>query len=381
MTQFTLQTPKELLTNRILFSHNVGHDADTIVFTAGIHGNEHAGVLAIQKNFLNQTLDLQGNVYALLGNMKALSQDERFIDFDLNRLWTFEKMVSDYDLDNEISEIRERNELAVEIKNIIQKHGHRKIVFIDLHTTSSISCPFIPFNDSLQNRAVAQNFPVPLVLGIEEYIQGAMTTYINDLKHIAFAFEAGRHQDASSIELHSTFIQLCLYHQNILEANPIEFAHLTARLKSAIDIPPGFYEISYHHGLNGKGNFQMKPGYKNFQPIKKGELLAIHRENEVLSPQSGRIFMPSYQKLSLDGFFIIRKISGFWLLLSKSLRKLKISSLLPLLPGIKRHPFKKHIYIADRNIVRFLHREIFHLLGYRILPARDNYIEVVRRDL
>ena len=376
-----MQTPKELLTKQLLFSYNVSEDTDTIVFTAGIHGNEHAGVLALQKIFLNQTLDLKGNVYALLGNMKALSKDERFIDFDLNRLWTFEKMESDYDMEHKISEIRERNELVAEIDSIIEKHGHRKIVFIDLHTTSSISCPFIPFNDSLQNRAVTQNFPVPLVLGIEEYIQGALTTYINDLKHVAFAFEAGRHQDASSIELHSTFIQLCLYHQNLLEENPITLANLTSRLKSAIDITPGFYEISYHHGLNGKGNFQMKPGYKNFQPIKKGELLAIHQEKEVLSPQSGRIFMPSYQKLSLDGFFIIRKVSNFWLLISKSLRKLKIASLLPLLPGIRRHPFKTHIYIADRKIVRFLHREIFHLLGYRILPAQGNYIEVVRRDL
>ena len=50
-------------------------------------------------------------------------------------------------------------------------------------------------------------------------------------------------------------------------------------------------------------------------------------------------------------------------------------------PGIRRHPFKKHIYIADRKVVRFLHREIFHLLGYRILAAQGNYIEVVRRDL
>lgn len=376
-----MQTPKELLTKRLLFSHISSDEEDTIVFTAGIHGNEHAGVLAIQKIFLHQTLDLKGNVYALLGNMKALSQDERFIDFDLNRLWTFEKMESDFDLQHKISEIRERNELIAEINGIIKKHGHRKIVFIDLHTTSSVSCPFIPFNDSLQNRSFTQNFPVPLVLGIEEYIQGAMTTYINDRRHIAFAFEAGRHQDASSIELHSTFIQLCLYHQNLLEENPKELAHLTSRLKSAIDITPGFYEISYHHELDGMGNFQMKPGYKNFQAIKKGELLALQKEKEVFSPQSGRIFMPSYQKLSLDGFFIIKKISKFWLLLSKSLRNLKIASLLPLLPGIRRHPLKKQIYVADRKIVRFLHREIFHLLGYRILPSKGEYIEVVRRDL
>lgn len=380
-TRSNLQTPEHILSKRLIFHHLCDLKNDTVVFTGGIHGNEHAGILALHQVFVNDQLKLNANVYALAGNMKALSRNLRFIDTDMNRLWTFENTEGLPGQNSSVSEMQEMESLKAEFFKIIEKHGHRKITFIDLHTTSSVSCPFIPFNDSLRNRYIAQKFPLPLILGIEEYIQGAMTTYINDLNHVAFAFEAGQHQDPNSIELHSIFIKLCLYHLGMLDENPQDFRYLTKKLKSAIDIPSGFYEISYHHHLRIGEEFVMTPGYKNFQPVKKGELLAIQNEKQVLSPQKGRIFMPSYQKLSLDGFFIINRVSHFWLLLSKSLRNLKLANLLPLLPGIKPHPLKQHIYIVNPEIVKFLHKEVFHLLGYRILPSQNNCIEIIRRDL
>ncbi|GAL69462.1 hypothetical protein JCM19302_4191 [Jejuia pallidilutea] len=70
----TLQT-KAPFTNkdtRILFKIHKNIDLPTVVFFGGIHGNEKAGVTALKQ--LQSTIDsavVKGNVYGVLGNLKA----------------------------------------------------------------------------------------------------------------------------------------------------------------------------------------------------------------------------------------------------------------------------------------------------------------------
>lgn len=67
----------------------------TIVIFAGIHGNENSGIFAIQEVFKRIIkLQLNGTVYGVSGNLKALELNRRFIDEDLNRIWTFENLES-----------------------------------------------------------------------------------------------------------------------------------------------------------------------------------------------------------------------------------------------------------------------------------------------
>ena len=90
-------------------------------------------------------------------------------------------------------------ELFALIQEIIQNQSG-PLYFFDLHTTSSQSIPFIPVNDSLINRAFAQQYPLPLILGIEEYIEGPVLSYINELGFVSFGFEGGQHTDPISVK-------------------------------------------------------------------------------------------------------------------------------------------------------------------------------------
>ena len=68
-----------------------GRKGPTVVVLGGIHGNEDAGVKALEticQYIEKEQLQLNCNFYAVKGNLKALSRDKRFIDHDLNRLWT-----------------------------------------------------------------------------------------------------------------------------------------------------------------------------------------------------------------------------------------------------------------------------------------------------
>ena len=95
----TLTTKKEMPTNRVVQKLKGSKSGPTVLFFAGVHGNEPAGVMALKQVFEDLSKKentLRGTVYGLIGNLKALAKGKRYVDMDLNRLWTKNniKMVS-----------------------------------------------------------------------------------------------------------------------------------------------------------------------------------------------------------------------------------------------------------------------------------------------
>ena len=83
---------------RILCRVTADRPGPTVVFFGGIHGNEPAGVAALTEVY--ETLQRQGNVLekgaliGIRGNLPALVQKERFLDHDLNRIWSRSRLDS-----------------------------------------------------------------------------------------------------------------------------------------------------------------------------------------------------------------------------------------------------------------------------------------------
>jgi hypothetical protein len=90
--------------------------------------------------------------------------------------------------------------------------------------------------------------------------------------------------------------------------------------------------------------------------------------------------MPLYQKKGDDGFFIITRISKFWLKASRLARKLHFHQLLKLLPGVKSKKRKPYTLIVNPRTARFLAIEIFHLFGYRKKVIKDDKFHFIKRD-
>jgi len=69
--------------------HIIGKKSGAIVVIIGaVHGNEKIGVQVIES--LKKTLNLKeisGELYLIIANPRALEQNKRFIDTDLNRLF------------------------------------------------------------------------------------------------------------------------------------------------------------------------------------------------------------------------------------------------------------------------------------------------------
>ena len=368
--------------NRILYSYTQANAEKTFIFICGIHGNEPAGIYGIQRvvDYIKEKdIELNCNFYAVIGNINAYKKKVRFETKDLNRLWTKEHIRNVQKktvLEN--SEEHEQIELFNCLKTILNTH-EGTFVFTDIHTTSSKTLPFITISDSLNNRKVAAQFSIPIVLGIEEYLDGPLLTYINEFGYTALGFEAGQHLDSASIDNSEAFVWLLLSKMDCVDKKTFPFGQFKKTLEPSKTLN-SFYEINFRYGLEHSHTFKMLDNFDNFEPIKKGQLLAKDNDKMLHAVSSGKLFLPLYQNQGTDGFFIITKISSFWLVLSRVFRLIKLHNILSILPGVKQDSNNKYMLIVNPKTAKFLATEVFHLFGYRKKIKDENLFYFIRRD-
>ena len=380
-SQFLIPSAKQ----RLIGEHG-GGNGPVMIFIGGIHGNEPAAVIALEKvlHTIRQiNPPFRGTLAAIRGNLPALSRSVRFIEEDLNRIWTPERMrqlspnaAFHYD---ESVERREQRQLFKLLQTYF-RNKQNPIYLIDLHTTSARSAPFAILADTIRNRNLALHLRAPLILGLEELLNGTIMNYAGDLGICTLAFESGQHEEEASVDNHVAAIWLLLTAAGCIERENVpEFKNHDARLSLAANSLPRVFEIRLRYGIREGEEFRMELGYENFQPISRGELLANNRDGEIRSDRRGNIFMPLYQSLGNDGFFIIRRVHYFWLKVSEWLRKLHFDKLLPVLPGVQRNPGRENEFIVNLKIARWYAPEILHLLGYRKHRTEKGRLIVARR--
>lgn len=383
MQKIKIQEGLKKKVERIRWSKSGNEEGPVLILFVGIHGNEPAGIHAVDQ--ISEILGdeyINGSIYAITGNIEAVKLGVRFLDTDLNRLWERFDTNKDFSIqhtENRPAEYLESLEIKQTIDQIIQKHSGTasEFVFIDLHTTSSKSCAFILLNDTLANRELASDFPVPQILGIEENIQGTLLSFINNLGYKAIGFEAGAHTAEESVTRTQAFLWLVLDKLGLYEMSDEQIHRNEKLLQTDEGIPDTYYEIIHHKFLDDPLKFEMIEGFQNFDKVEKDTPLAHEYGQLIEAPKTGRIFMPLYQNEGDDGFLIIRKVSPFWLKLSAYLRKSFFHGLLKYLPGVTA--VREHIYEVNLRVARFLVKDIFHLLGYRVTQKDENTLICYRR--
>lgn len=370
--------------DRVIGHYRGSAPGPTLIAVGGLHGNEPAGVAALERviEFLNdRDMPMRGQLVALIGNVRALELNQRYIDQDLNRMWLAEAIEAARQEPAELLDNEQRQQLALlDVINEFADAAGSPVVFLDLHTTSSESAPFVCFGDTLAGRAVAQKFPVPLILGLEEQLDGTFNEFVSSIGHIGLIFEGGRHEDESSVGYHEAAVWTALTATGQINAASVpradRFRELLAESAKGL---PRVVEIRYRHGIDDGDGFRMRPGYENFHPLEPGEVVADDHTGPVSVTEGGRILLPLYQNIGNDGFFVCREISPAWLTLSGILRRLRLDAIMHWLPGVRKHPTRPHSLLIDTHVARWFPVEIFHLLGYRRRRPQDGRIVMSRR--
>lgn len=366
-----METEKPLDVQRILGRLRGDEPGPTLFCIGGMHGNEPAGVLALHRvlDQLERAGGLErGDFVALAGNTQALSQRKRFLHYDLNRAWTPERLRNLGNGggagDGGYEDLEQRELLDVFETFLASARGTPFL--LDLHTTSGFGGPFVTVSDTLLNRDFARTVPTPMILGLEELVEGTLLDYMNERGLITAGFESGQHDEPAAVDRGEAAIWLILATAGLLPSSLRQRAEAAAAFlqRDTADLPR-VLEMRYRHGIEPEDAFRMAPGYQNFQRIREGEVLGHDRRGDVLAPETARILMPLYQVQGEDGFFVVREFNRFWLGVSRVLRTLPIARFAHWLPGIRRHPDDPQVLVVDKRVARLFALQLFHLLGYR----------------
>lgn len=373
----SLNTPTESLREVGRFDSDLA--GPLFLAIGGLHGNEPAGIEAAGRVLLRLeqgAIRMRGRFVALRGNRPALARNQRFIERDLNRVWKTSDLLGLEQRDQgqdgpDEGELRDLLQtFSLLFVELCGGASLEDIVLLDLHSTSGPSTPFLCMADTLQNRPVSFALEVPVILGLEEALEGTLLDYMSEAGHISMAFEGGAHTDPSTVDCHEAAIWCglvaagCL-DEGALDGEEINMAAMRERLRRAASGAPAIVEVLHRHGTHPDDGFVMDPGWENFQLVERNGILATDGQGDILSPLTGRLLLPRYQAQGDDGFFVSRDVRPIWLSLSAWLRRRKLDRYLHWLPGVTREDGDPRRLRINRQRALFGVKQVFHLLGYR----------------
>lgn len=302
------------MNERILGDFDSGEKSNLMILVGALHGNEMAGYRAINNVFgelREEKTKINGRVIGIAGNLQAIKAKKRFIDHDMNRAWKPEVLdrvlaTPEEDLVNEDKELRMLHSILDELGT--QDYQHKYL--IDLHTTSADNGIFLVHPGYPAQDSIARELRLPTVVNLDVYLPGTLLKFMKGYGFTSFAFEAGQIGSPKAIDIHTFGIWELLHKSGIIDqskdlAHLIHYEEILASLQKSL---PGTVRVLHRHEITQQDYFHMRPGYKNFQTVSKGELLARDKQGEIHAPMDGLIFMPLYQNAGNDGFFIVEEL-------------------------------------------------------------------------
>ena len=304
-----------------------GQQSGALVLAFGaLHGNEPAGVRALEEVFQmlerevtgNTTFRFFGKLVGILGNRQAFAMGQRFIEKDLNRQWTPENVrrIEHNKSTGLIAEDLEIAELLSVIHAEIQAYKPEVLILLDMHTTSAGGGIFCIPTDEKASLRLAKELQAPVILNLFEGVEGTLLRFAADghlqaggfPKHtFGAAFEAGQHDEPLSVSRSIAAVVNCLRAAGCIQPEDLP-GYYEAVLKEYSNRLPKVTRLRHVHHIRPGDGFRMRPGYVNFQPVREGEHLADDVTGPILSPDDGLMLMPLYQPKGSDGFFIVQEM-------------------------------------------------------------------------
>ena len=295
----------------------------------GVHGNEPAGVRALEAmvdTVRARSGVLAGDFVAVVGNRPALAAGQRFIAYDLNRAWTPEHLGAlayGRDAGSTDGAVGSNNSRragkpagedleVLRLQGVLAEVAARRrgpVYVLDLHSTSGRGGTFTSTDDRRGHRTFAREIPLPMVLGLDDHLRGTLLSHLNRLGYTTALCECGQHEEAQAATRAVAAIWLAIRAAGLLgDSEAPEARRAFEMLRNSTSHLPGHLETVYRHPVEEGDLYTTRPGWRNFQRVRAGEVVGDDRNGEVAAPCSGMLLMPLYQRLGDDGFFVVRDL-------------------------------------------------------------------------
>lgn len=307
-----------MINKRIIGRYTGDRRGPLLVIFGAMHGNETAGVYALDLLFkmlevepiTNPKFSFKGRVIGLTGNMAGFKAGKRFIDQDLNRSWTAEILEKAFKANenNEVSEYSEIRSIMRIIRREIHDYKPKRIAFLDLHTFSTTGGVFVLTPEDNESIVAGMELGIPVITGFTKGLHGTSVEYFNEknlgLPAISLSFECGQHSDPLSVNRAIAAMINCMKVVGCINEEHIENQHNNLLVEHSRNAPK-LSRLLMKYLIKPGDSFVMEPGFDNFQPVAKGTLLAKSNHQPVYAPYDGLILMPLYQAQGEEGFFIV----------------------------------------------------------------------------
>lgn len=255
-----------------------------VVVLVGVHGNEVCGVKAA--DFISPKLKvISGKVTFIYANLKAIKQNKRFVEENLNRCFL------------KIQPIKIENTLEGKTAREIIPYLDKADAMLDIHSSNTPeSVPFVICDE--QNVKRAEIFRADkVVCNIDPFHPGSIDGYMNLQKKPGFCFECGCTKDPETqIVAQEAITNFLIYYGCIEgELNP---GNKTQEIIKIIDL----YRNKY-------GPFKSKTIFGDFDKMKDKTLIGFDGSKEVFVDKDKMVlFVRDRHKLNEECFLIAEEI-------------------------------------------------------------------------
>lgn len=254
------------VTSKIL-EINSGNPGPVLAIFAGVHGNELAGVFALQE-ILPKLTPTRGKLFVAFANPPAIAANCRMLEKNMNRC--FYKGNNG----NTPEDIRAR-----ELMSVLDQCE----ALLDLHMFyDDDGQPFVICEDNALD--IAQKFDVDIIsTNWVNAEPGAADGYMSAQGKVGLCVECG---PISKAHEYTAFAEKTIYQfLRHFEMSPLKVAFSNSPKKTIV-ADRSIYKSS--------AKFKLKSGYKNFDELKKGEVFAIDGQSKSRAGSAECIIFPHY---------------------------------------------------------------------------------------
>lgn len=258
-------------------------DGPTSVILGGVHGNEVCGVEAIDA--ILPTLSIEhGTLWVGKANLRAIDQNVRFVDTNLNRMFVDDELLSSAEMEGY------EYGRAQEIKSILQEAD----ALLDVH--ASFTPGARPFAICEPNaKEIVSNLPIDLVVsGFDEVEPGGTDYYMNKLGKIGICIECGYLGDPATTDIAIASIKSFLAVRGHIDQG----APADGQTQEYIRM----YKL-----YKTKVNFSLDHDFEDFERVNEGQTLGTDGEEVVQADQDGIIVFARNRPSASEEAFLLGK--------------------------------------------------------------------------
>lgn len=247
----------------------------SVAVMAGVHGNEKSGVIELDRLVAEMTVT-SGKVIFVLGNLAAMEADRRCTEKNMNRCFRAVPAGNTYE------DLR-----AAAIVAVLGECD----ALLDVHNTLN-KASSVPFLIS-EYPEWDQYFPVPLsASGFDALHPGGSDGYMNSIGKTGLCVECGSIYDRNA----EGFARRCV--ENFLKASGC--------VAGRPEIFPRVRRLAFDRIYkNASMDFRFDRQFKDFEPVKSGQLIATDGGREVRAQEDSVLTFPHVAQAVGDEMFVL----------------------------------------------------------------------------